>query len=55
MAKPNAEQLRSIGHLIDAGSVVVRVDTTLPLDRAREAHERLEHEHTQGKIVLTVA
>ena len=55
MAKPRAEQLRTIGRLIDEGSVVVRVQKTLPLERVREAHEQLEHEHTQGKIVLTVA
>ena len=55
MAKPKTEQLRTIAQLIDKGRVVVQVDTALPLDHVREAHERLENKHTQGKIVLTVA
>jgi len=54
MAKAKADQLRTIGRLIDEGSVVVHVEKIMPLDHVREAHDCLEHEHTQGKIVLTV-
>lgn len=55
MAQARAEQLRTIGRLIDEGSVRVRVEKILPLEQVREAHECMEHEHTQGKIVLTVS
>lgn len=53
--EPDAAQLRQIGALIDAGSVVVVVSRTLPLAAVREAHEHMEREHTQGKTVLAVA
>lgn len=55
MAEPKAEQLRQIAQLIDEGKVSVIVTNTLPLEAARQAHQRLEHEHSQGKLVLTVA
>jgi NADPH:quinone reductase-like Zn-dependent oxidoreductase len=55
MAKPHAEQLRTIGRLIDEGAVRVIVSRTLPLAQAKEAHEHLENDHSQGKTVLTVA
>lgn len=53
--KPNAGQLRQIGEMIDNGLVSVVVDTILPLDEARRAHEHLEQEHVHGKVVLAVA
>jgi len=55
MAEAHAEQLREIGQLIDQGKVRVVISGTLPLAQAKEAHEQMEHEHTQGKLVLTVA
>lgn len=55
MAKAYAEQLREIAQLVDAGKVRVVISQTLPLSEAKEAHQQLEHEHTQGKVVLTVA
>jgi NADPH:quinone reductase-like Zn-dependent oxidoreductase len=54
MAKPTASQLSEIAGLIDDGKVRVVIEATYPLAEARDAHDRLEHEHTQGKIVLTV-
>lgn len=54
MARARADQLRTIGRLIDEGSVAVHIEKTVPLDHVAEAHESLEHQHTQGKIVLTV-
>jgi len=54
MAQPRAEQLRAIGQLIDDGKVRVVVSSTRPLEEAREAHQHLEHDHIQGKVVLTV-
>jgi NADPH:quinone reductase-like Zn-dependent oxidoreductase len=54
MAQPKAEQLEEIGELISDNKVTVAVSKVLPLEEAKEAHERLEHEHSQGKLVLTV-
>ncbi len=55
MAEPKAEELREIGSLIDEGKVKVEIKEVLPLSDARQAHDDLEHQHTRGKIVLTVA
>ena len=54
MAQPKAEQLEEIGELISENKVTVAVSKVLPLEEAKEAHETLEHEHSQGKLVLTV-
>ena len=42
MAEPNADHLKRIGELIDAGKVKVVVAETYPLEDARAAHEGLE-------------
>ncbi|MCK1743686.1 NADP-dependent oxidoreductase [Bradyrhizobium sp. 139] len=55
MARPNAAQLNEIGELIDAGKVRPIVDATFPLSQAGAAQQKLETEHTQGKIVLDLA
>jgi NADPH:quinone reductase-like Zn-dependent oxidoreductase len=39
--------------LIAAGKLRPIVDTVLPLEAAREGHERLERNDSFGKIVLT--
>jgi len=54
MCRPNAVQLAEIGRLIDDHLVTVVVSKTLPLTAARQAHDELEHEHSHGKLVLTV-
>ncbi|HVW22806.1 MAG TPA: NADP-dependent oxidoreductase [Opitutaceae bacterium] len=54
MAEAKAEQLREIGRMIDADKVTVLVEKTLPLERAKEAHDTLENQHVRGKVVLTV-
>lgn len=46
-----AEELLS---LWDAGSIKPRVGLSLPLDKAAEAHRRLQDRSTVGKVVLTV-
>lgn len=53
MAKPNAAQLGEIADLIDAGKVTVVVSDSFPLDRLRDAYERVENGHVRGKVVLT--
>ncbi|MFF1631123.1 zinc-binding dehydrogenase [Streptomyces sp. NPDC058272] len=39
---------------VAAGTYRVPVETVLPLDQARAAHERLERRDNRGKIVLAV-
>lgn len=48
-------QLAEVGRLLDAGILRVVIDSMFPLAEARKAHERPEHGHIQGKLVLTVA
>jgi NADPH:quinone reductase-like Zn-dependent oxidoreductase len=55
MASPNREELKDIARMIDDGEVQVIVQETMPLNEARHAHNVLEHEHVQGKLVLEVA
>jgi NADPH:quinone reductase-like Zn-dependent oxidoreductase len=52
--RSNGKQLAELGHLLAAGTVRV-VDSTFALAEARQAHERADRGHIQGKIVLTVA
>lgn len=52
--RSNGRQLEQLGRLLDDGTVRVVIDSTLPLEEARSAHERAEQGHIQGKIVLTV-
>ncbi|MFJ8948100.1 NADP-dependent oxidoreductase [Streptomyces sp. NPDC102395] len=53
--RSNGAQLVELGHLIDAGTVRVAIDSTFALADARAAHERAARGHIRGKIVLTVA
>jgi NADPH:quinone reductase-like Zn-dependent oxidoreductase len=53
--RSNGPQLAELGHLLDAGTLRVAIDSTFPLAQARKAHERAAQGHIQGKIVLTVA
>ena len=46
---------RDVLPLVAAGRVRPVVDVVLPLDQAREAHERMERNESFGKIVLAVA
>ncbi|HEX2411759.1 MAG TPA: NADP-dependent oxidoreductase [Solirubrobacteraceae bacterium] len=40
--------------LVAEGSLRPHVEATYPLERAAEAHERLEEGHVRGKLVLTI-
>ena len=55
MAEPNADELEEITRLIDAGKVKPVVEATFPLAQAAKAHEHMEHDHIQGKVVLKIA
>jgi NADPH:quinone reductase-like Zn-dependent oxidoreductase len=43
-----------INPLLAEGALRPRIADTFPLERAADAHERLEEGHVQGKLVLTV-
>jgi NADPH:quinone reductase-like Zn-dependent oxidoreductase len=53
LVRPDAAGLERLTELVEAGALRVVIDTVLPLDRAAEAHTRMETGHTTGKIVLT--
>ena len=52
--RSNGSQLAELGQLLDAGTVLVAVDSIFSLADARQAHKRAARGHIQGKIVLTV-
>lgn len=52
--RSSGAQLADIGHLLDADTLRVAIDSTYPLADARKAHERAARGHIEGKIVLTV-
>ncbi len=55
VAEPKHEQLVAIARLIDDGKIRVILQKTYDLDDAALAQDELEHEHSIGKRVLTVA
>lgn len=52
--EPRGDQLAELARAIDAGELAVHVEEVLPLERAADAHERLEAGHVRGKLVLSV-
>jgi NADPH:quinone reductase-like Zn-dependent oxidoreductase len=54
MAQPDAEELREIGDLIDAGKVRPHIEAVFRLTEAGAAQRQLETQHNRGKIVLQV-
>ncbi len=55
MAEPNAAELEEITGLIEAGKVKPFINATYALEDAARAHEHMENDHIQGKVVLEVA
>lgn len=55
LVEPDEAGLASLAALAEEGRLTVHVDATFPLERAAEAHERLESGRVQGKLVLTSA
>jgi NADPH:quinone reductase-like Zn-dependent oxidoreductase len=51
-AHPDDGELAAIADLIEQGEVTPVVSATYPLDKAADAHKRLEAGHVRGKIVL---
>jgi len=52
--RPRGHELAELGDLAGAGRLTVHVEEAFPLDRAADAHERLEGGHVRGKLVLTL-
>ncbi len=52
--RPDGRQLAELTKLVDNGLLTVHLDQVFPLEQARQAHERLETRHHQGKIVLSM-
>ncbi|MEC5171313.1 NADP-dependent oxidoreductase [Chryseobacterium nepalense] len=52
--RSNGKQLSELATLLDQGIIRVVIDSTFPLAKARQSHERAARGHIQGKIVLTV-
>jgi NADPH:quinone reductase-like Zn-dependent oxidoreductase len=53
--RPDGDGLRYICELADAGKLRPHVEEVFPLERAADAHERIEDGHVRGKLVLSVA
>lgn len=49
-----AEVVEHVWPLVEAGRIRPIIDTTIPLDRAREAHERMTSGEHTGKLLLTL-
>jgi NADPH:quinone reductase-like Zn-dependent oxidoreductase len=55
VVEPVREQLVELARLADAGELVPAIDSTFPLERARDAFERVAAHGKRGKVVLDVA
>src|SRR5436309_1741813 len=54
LVRPEQTRLAALDTLISAGVLRPIIDLVLPLEKAAQAHRRLETGHGQGKIVLAV-
>ena len=52
--RPDGRQLAELTKLVDQGQLTVHLDQVFPFAQAKQAHERLETRHHQGKIVLNM-
>jgi NADPH:quinone reductase-like Zn-dependent oxidoreductase len=53
LVSPDRAGLEALATLVEEGKLMVAIDEIFPLDRAAEAHERLEAGRAKGKVVLT--
>lgn len=54
LVRPDRTVLDLLREMVEAGTVRPLVDAVLPLERAAEAHRRLESRHGRGKVILQV-
>ena len=52
--RPSGVDLRELADLADEGHLRPHVEEVFPLERAADAHERIEGGHVRGKLVLSV-
>ena len=52
--RPSGDDLRELAELVDDGQLRPHVEEVFPLERAADAHERIEGGHVRGKLVLSV-
>jgi NADPH:quinone reductase-like Zn-dependent oxidoreductase len=52
--QPSAQRLEELSWMVDAGEIFVRLERTIPLEKAREALEDSRSGHVRGKIALLV-
>jgi NADPH:quinone reductase-like Zn-dependent oxidoreductase len=50
--RPNRDQVEEIVHMLEDGSLIIRIAEVLPLEEARRAHEDAERHLVHGKIIL---
>lgn len=54
VSRADGSLMRELSLLVESGELEPIVDSIFPLESIREAYERLENEHTRGKVVLVV-
>jgi NADPH:quinone reductase-like Zn-dependent oxidoreductase len=52
--RPDGDELRELAELVEGAQLRPHVEAVFPLERAAEAHERVEDGHVRGKVVLSV-
>ena len=52
--RPSGVDLHELAELVDDGRLKPHVEEAFPLERAADAHERIEGGHVRGKLVLSV-
>jgi alcohol dehydrogenase len=53
--KPNGNQLRQIGELIDRGIIKPAVEKTFPFNKTQDALDYVEKGHAKGKVVIKIS
>jgi NADPH:quinone reductase-like Zn-dependent oxidoreductase len=54
VVRPRAADLEVLRAMVQAGTLRALIDRVLPLERAAEAHARIETRHAHGKVVLAI-
>jgi NADPH:quinone reductase-like Zn-dependent oxidoreductase len=52
--RPDGDELRDLTQLVEEGQLRPRLEEVFPLERAADAHERIEAGHVRGKLALSV-
>ena len=52
--RPDGDELRELAEMAQRGQLRPHIEEVFPLERAADAHERIEGGHVRGKLVLSV-